>query len=649
MYKRARLLHIPITIVENLISQYDCAFRSGADICEGSVLRWSQRNARITRLHKYAPTPMSETNHSVTKVTTQVLDSGVSKTPATKSNAAVALQNINGNSSTKEGVAGAISKGKRARPGSLPVKPEPEVRRARNPELPNTQTQIVTFDWSGILNELRSRCRVYKDGGHWIWKISESQIDSPFALSEFAFAGSPYIDRQHNPRSWFAMGELRDYFMVERHAYKIVTNCSKPNCISHFLRLKSGVTSVREFDHDLMQYHTARLQSKCAAPDPKTGCILFRGKQTLSGYGSFVIAAIGIQQAHMASWILWNGDDIPRGMCVCHLCNTPMCVNPRHLVVGTPKFNASHRKANGTNKVGIKSHFATITEDQAKEVIASKDTGETRQEKADRIGVSLNIVTKIEIGRAWCHLMPEGEAERRRSEHKKGPKLTMQQVQQIKSLKDTKTREERASMFGVSEDHIYKIDLGITHAKISADPAVNAITAEAERIRKMNESFERAKQTIKQRCVNFTDEDGEEHHLWDGCKKQVDDGTIRPRVCLFGRPILAQRAVWLIHHRATSLPEDKPRMLHRCRYKWCLRLEHLRPGTSTEDALDMIKDGTHRSGKLTKEQAAEILALKDSGSTGVEVAELYNVSSTTVYYIWAGKTWWHLDQPQTTG
>lgn len=67
-------------------------------------------------------------------------------------------------------------------------------------------------------------------------------------------------------------------------------------------------------------------------------CWLWSGTPNkVNGYGRVNVgrAIIG---AHRLSYMLMHGD-IPKGLIVRHTCDTPLCVNPEHLVTGTQKDN----------------------------------------------------------------------------------------------------------------------------------------------------------------------------------------------------------------------------------------------------------------------------------------------------------------------
>lgn len=69
------------------------------------------------------------------------------------------------------------------------------------------------------------------------------------------------------------------------------------------------------------------------------GCWLWTASITNKGYGRLFALGTGARLAHRVSWELTHGP-IPQGKCVLHRCDTPLCVRPDHLFLGSMADNA---------------------------------------------------------------------------------------------------------------------------------------------------------------------------------------------------------------------------------------------------------------------------------------------------------------------
>jgi HNH endonuclease len=80
-----------------------------------------------------------------------------------------------------------------------------------------------------------------------------------------------------------------------------------------------------------------RFATRIRVDDP-AGCWIWSGtRQTADGYGGIRIAGT-VWLAHRLSWTLSRGP-IPEGLSVLHRCDTPPCIRPEHLFLGTQADN----------------------------------------------------------------------------------------------------------------------------------------------------------------------------------------------------------------------------------------------------------------------------------------------------------------------
>jgi hypothetical protein len=109
---------------------------------------------------------------------------------------------------------------------------------------------------------------------------------------------------------------------------------------------------------------------------------------------------------HRASWMVYRGP-IPDGMCVLHRCDTPKCINPDHLFIGSHADNASDRDAKGraADRRGEKCATAYLRTEQVLEIRSLWDAGfYTQKEIGEMFGTSEDNVGCIVHRKTWKHI-----------------------------------------------------------------------------------------------------------------------------------------------------------------------------------------------------------------------------------------------------
>lgn len=132
----------------------------------------------------------------------------------------------------------------------------------------------------------------------------------------------------------------------------------------------------------------------------------------MSGYGliSFYLPRQGDRQlrdrrvlAHRIAWELYRGE-IPEGMFVCHHCDTPACVNPAHLFLGTRAENIADCVSKGRNTKGSRVPQARLTEEDIYPIRLMHGEGWNPVDIAEMFSVHVQTIWKVLYRQTWAHV-----------------------------------------------------------------------------------------------------------------------------------------------------------------------------------------------------------------------------------------------------
>lgn len=145
------------------------------------------------------------------------------------------------------------------------------------------------------------------------------------------------------------------------------------------------------------------------------GCWLWTASLRNKGYGAFAYRLnrrVIQDRAHRFSWLLAFGP-VPDGLFVLHRCDTPACVRPDHLFLGTNADNVRDMMAKGRHVVGgthsgLKSKYRSgknhwnyhTPDDVILAIRARRAAGTPYQRIADEFGLALGYVWRVATRRA---------------------------------------------------------------------------------------------------------------------------------------------------------------------------------------------------------------------------------------------------------
>lgn len=131
-------------------------------------------------------------------------------------------------------------------------------------------------------------------------------------------------------------------------------------------------------------------------------CWLFLGAKDKDGYGQFWDGDIQkMTRAHQFSAKIHLGEK-PKDACVCHSCDTPLCVNPKHLFFGTALDNQNDKVAKNRHAKGEQQGHSKLTKLQISKIRSR--TNENYRILCDEFKIVPSTVYRIWREQSWKHI-----------------------------------------------------------------------------------------------------------------------------------------------------------------------------------------------------------------------------------------------------
>jgi len=159
-----------------------------------------------------------------------------------------------------------------------------------------------------------------------------------------------------------------------------------------------GCTSLL-YHHPMLDKVAIRFFDKVLVGD---GCWEWQGTK-VGGYGKFRLDGRK-HFSHRLSFEHFNGE-IPEGLSVCHSCDNPSCVNPKHLWLGSHTDNMRDMVAKGRHVMREQNGEANLSAKlSAVDVLAIRADPRIQKDIAKDYGIRQSAVSRIKRKQRWGHL-----------------------------------------------------------------------------------------------------------------------------------------------------------------------------------------------------------------------------------------------------
>lgn len=136
-------------------------------------------------------------------------------------------------------------------------------------------------------------------------------------------------------------------------------------------------------------------------------CWIWQGCKLKNGYGLFYLNRKQIT-THRYSYLHHKGE-IPENLCVLHICDTPSCVNPSHLVLGSQQDNLKDMIYKRRNNAGKEESHGKAKLKNCEVVEIKKMLKENKKTSEISLvfNVSTNCIRQIRNNLSWKNIIVE--------------------------------------------------------------------------------------------------------------------------------------------------------------------------------------------------------------------------------------------------
>lgn len=134
----------------------------------------------------------------------------------------------------------------------------------------------------------------------------------------------------------------------------------------------------------------------------KSGCLEWTGSVVRGGYG-YIIRKRKKIMAHRY-WYELHVGPIQPGEVLCHRCDNPRCIEPKHLFIGSQAENISDKVRKSRQARGEKIATAILTAEQVVALRQEYAEGARQVDLASKYGIHQTSVSLIVRRKNWPHI-----------------------------------------------------------------------------------------------------------------------------------------------------------------------------------------------------------------------------------------------------